>query len=637
MPKRRRIKPVDPIIAKSRIIEKDLRKKYKLKPFLYGSLATETNIPGTSDYDYGMVTSSRERFEALKRRMSQDMRGSIRNKPNQNMYTYHSEVKGEPVDLTLFYGPEGDMVRWTTQEARERMSAERKREIIKKKQDIKSSFFFPKTRYYRYKDQLREEMGVFAPKRRTLTKAAKLDPKWQLTRSDVYGHRTSNLDSVIKSNALLSAAEAGRRGLLKDYEADRWARDRSAPAAGKELRSEVFLTRKLLPPSATYGKYGVLVRSGRAKPSAYLNMVPGEHVVDSQVRGRLTYVVPDDEYRKWKNKYRDARFIRESEVPAEKITSDASSLLEVPMRILRGAKLSHKTEKVVPKTKVAEPLTIAALAAGLHVAANTAVKLTHNTKPLRKLRRNLLAKGIREGLEGTALTLRQNLARTWGSPEIMESHALGRFIGDNLRAIPERKRYSALKQLRKAVAQYPNGLQGVPHFEDTVGAINKVLESPLPKPKTIKEMSLAAKAAPVAVAPLLGAVEPSLVLHGALNQGRLAAANSRLGRLYLTDEFKAGLLTNPDTVAELRDLAKGLSAVRGLAPKKLEGLLPESVEVSRTLPSPVSEAATDYLLSPAARDTKRIGEFFSNEWASKSNGKIDKLIGALQPVLRKSK
>jgi hypothetical protein len=142
--------------------------------------------------------------------------------------------------------------------------------------------------------------------------------------------------------------ELARKGILKSYETANplnpfGGRERST-ALPKELRSEVFITKGLVPPSSSYGSYGVLFRKSKQEPSPYLNMVPQEHVTDF-VKSKMTFVVPDAELQDWSKKHPAKTFMPESAVPAGK-QLPARSLMAPLERLLHGPRLTQKTERV---------------------------------------------------------------------------------------------------------------------------------------------------------------------------------------------------------------------------------------------------------------------------------------------------
>jgi len=360
--------------AKADELRTSIGRRYNISPYLSGSMATGLNLPGQYDYDYGVRVKSKDKFQRLADRLgrSKDFKASPYNKPGTDYHVFTGRVGDEDVDLALLYGDKGLTARKATTTAREnvaKMSPEERAKILKTKALVKGLKDIPVLGDIKWKGKPAVQRFIERPWKRNLDKKIGLvrmekgelptdEPpekvarelsegeRKRLTRSNVFGHRTGNLDPIISSGKILSAATAGKKGLLKSVEtSDPTSREREAAKGLKTLRSEVFLTKGLMPAEGTYGQYGVLFEKRKADPSRYLNTIPTEHVVPGVTRSKMTYVVPDAEYESWQAKHPDRGIIRESDVPEGKRLqgTDYGTLLQ---RVLSGPLLSQKTEDV---------------------------------------------------------------------------------------------------------------------------------------------------------------------------------------------------------------------------------------------------------------------------------------------------
>lgn len=328
---------------KAKSIRREIAKTYKTQPYLTGSMALGTNVPGHVDYDYGIVSQNLKRFKELAAQLESGATPSPYNKPNTDYRVFQAQIQGEPVDIALVYGRKGAEHRSATRRVAKTLSPEEKASIAKRKKELKESWFFPKYRTKKYKRELDKQLGIPRFGRQTLEKKALAPRPGELSRADVYGHRTANLEPILRSGRILAASEAKRRGLLKSYEVDDpTSRERTEELPDK-LRSEVFSTKGLLPSTSTYGRYGVMFRSRKAEPSRYLNLIPEEHVIPKEVKSKLTFVVPDEEKAKWEAEHPDKQIVGESEVPEKKRLSEKSYIAPLS-RLLRIPKLTQEKE-----------------------------------------------------------------------------------------------------------------------------------------------------------------------------------------------------------------------------------------------------------------------------------------------------
>jgi hypothetical protein len=333
-------------LRKAEEIRKLIGKKYNVTPFLTGSLRLGTNVPGVYDYDYNIQVHSKKKFDKLVKKFHNKYEPSEYNKPGVDHHIYKMNLLGEDIDVGITYGQKGRDYQNSVREAEEKLTDSKRQEIIEQKKKLQKAWFFKERRYKNFKKSVDEELGIKRFARERIKEGFALHAK------DIYGHRTNNLDSII-NNGLLSAKDAYKKGLLKDFETNHsvlFGRGRSlANELPKELKTEIFLTPGLLPANATYGKYGVLFKKRKVVASPYINTVPNEVVTDA-VKSKMVFVVPKEELKSWEDKYKDHKFITEEEVPENK-RLPARDYLEIPRRLLAGGTLFHKTEKVAERTK----------------------------------------------------------------------------------------------------------------------------------------------------------------------------------------------------------------------------------------------------------------------------------------------
>jgi len=350
-------------MAKADALRATIGRRYNVTPYLSGSMATGLNLPGKYDYDYGVRVKSQPKFERLVQRLeSSGLKASPFNKPGTDYHVFSGKMGDDDVDLALMYGDKGLQAREAVRGAAkkvEEMGPEAKEKLLKTKGRLKMLSGLPlvggaakKFLEKPWKRKIDQQLGMVRfgkDKLPSLEKEGRALAPWEqqrLTRSNVFGHRTNDLTPLIESGEILSAATAAKRGLLKSVETSNpFSRERSQAKGPTELRSEVFITKGLLPPDATYGRYGVLFEKQKKEKSRYLNLIPEEHTT-SGVKGRsMTFVVPDKELKRWEGDYPEHRIIGESQVPPQKHLPE-KSIGALASRILRVPKLFQRTEKV---------------------------------------------------------------------------------------------------------------------------------------------------------------------------------------------------------------------------------------------------------------------------------------------------
>lgn len=334
-------------LQKAEEIKKELQKKYNITPFLTGSLRLGTNLPGKYDYDFNIHLKSKDKFDLLTNKFRKIMDESKYNVDGTDRQIFTTTIKGEEVDLALTYGEKGKKYQDSVRAAEKSLTPEKRQEIIKEKERLQNAWFFKEKRYKNYKEKIDKELGILRFGRDPIKQAE------HYNRNDIYGHRTSNLDSIIE-HGLLSAFDAHKKGLLKSTESGNSVlstifNNRERSETPKELKTSIYATKGLMPVDSSYGPYGVLFRSRSMEPSKHLNFIPEEHLT-KQVKGNLTFVVPDSEFEDWTKKHPEKKFLRESEIPENKKLESASYAAPIK-RLLSGAKFTHESEKVAEDTK----------------------------------------------------------------------------------------------------------------------------------------------------------------------------------------------------------------------------------------------------------------------------------------------
>ena len=330
-------------IIKAEELRNKFKKRFNVTPLLSGSMATGTDIDTTPDFDFAIPIRSSNKYRKLKKKLDRVANKSQFNKEDADYDVYSMNLDGQPVDVALLYGDKGIKQRKAYKRVKRSISKERLEEIRKRKHELKNAFILPDYRYKKYKRAVDKELDLPKFKREQLKEAS-------LTRGDVYGQRTANLDSIIKSNRILSAAEAAERGLITDVETNNmFSRSRKSVQPGEEhrFRDEAFVTKGLLPSDSGYGRYGVLFRSRKAEPSRYLNKIPTEHTLKGSRASKLTFVVPDEELEVWKEKYPEKNIISESDVPDSKRIKSAKEWSTLFKRIVNKPKLSQEQRTVL--------------------------------------------------------------------------------------------------------------------------------------------------------------------------------------------------------------------------------------------------------------------------------------------------
>lgn len=327
-------------------IRQNIANRFNVSPFLTGSLATGLNKPGDYDYDYGIRVQSREKFNSLVSRMNNVLKSSPYNKPNTDYHVFNTNVNGQDVDIAVMFGDKGKVQRDALQKAMSTLSDAQRKEIVEKKVKLDNAWFLKDVRYKAFKRDVDKQLGMPRFTRDSLDKTAEIADDShlsRLSRADVFGHRTHDLEPIIKSESLMSAVDLARQGALKSYETVGMLRGRSSELPDK-LRSEVFITKGLLPATSSYGRYGIMFQKRNAEPSKYLNTIPEEYTTN-RVTSKMTFVVPDEEINHWASRFPHHTFVEESRIPETK-RLEARDLSAPFRRLIHGARFTQKKEEI---------------------------------------------------------------------------------------------------------------------------------------------------------------------------------------------------------------------------------------------------------------------------------------------------
>lgn len=149
--------------VKNEILEKIGSKKPLEDAREFGSSYLGLNVPGKSDKDYLVKVDSYE--DAIDRSIDflkkyPDFVASAYNNPNNGRLVYKGEIDGEDVDVVFKWSEDFDQMVQAFDRANENLTDERRQEIVEKKKSLSNAFFFPETRYKRYKAKVNKDLGV---------------------------------------------------------------------------------------------------------------------------------------------------------------------------------------------------------------------------------------------------------------------------------------------------------------------------------------------------------------------------------------------------------------------------------------------------------------------------------------------
>lgn len=187
-----------------------------------------------------------------------------------------------------------------------------------------------------------------------------------------------------------------------------------------------------------------------------------------------------------------------------------------------------------------------------HIGANAALKHTHHWPVMQRARSRQMGLGIQRGISGAQESVGTNFLRLWGGPEMPAYQQLGHQLGQQTREMSTGHRYRYLKKVRSTLARQPD-LQHTPYVQETIGGINRALAQPLPRVGPQQQTSWWRKALPYAAAPAVAAVEPSGLIHAAINRTRVGLSKSQVGRNFIQRDVTRAAQSQP--ISALRQKA----------------------------------------------------------------------------------
>lgn len=218
----------------------------------------------------------------------------------------------------------------------------------------------------------------------------------------------------------------------------------------------------------------------------------------------------------------------------------------------------------------------ALLAGGLHFGTNAAMKALKNSHMGHSLESAQFATGMRNALQGKKLhPVAKDVMQYGIGPESMVSMDAGSLLGKHLSALPKAKQFKSLKKIRKAVGM-TEAVKNAPIVKDVIPGINRHLSgntSLLDKIPTVpidQSTTKLQKAISLGLGAGAVAADPHSIVHMGINALRKGIGESSKGKEFMKNQFISGIKNKP--------LNPALSAI------------------------------TDIAISPAALDTRRIGE-----------------------------
>jgi hypothetical protein len=217
----------------------------------------------------------------------------------------------------------------------------------------------------------------------------------------------------------------------------------------------------------------------------------------------------------------------------------------------------------------------------MHVAANSGYKFLRSRKAGHRLEAGQVATGYRHALGNRNIhPVARNVATFGLGPESLVNYDLGQELGNSLKGMSKGKRYRQLKKLRKNVAMAPHTREA-PMGRSVVPAVNRILSGQQGVMDKVKHVpanapvTMAQKALSLGLGGAAIAAQPDTAIHMGINATRKMIGNSDQGKRFFRDQFAQGLDAGPISKAK--------------------------------------ELASDFLISPAALDTRRLGAAMSKD------------------------
>ena len=140
-----------------------VRKLFGRNARLVGSEALGIAVPGTSDMDVFVPYKSQAAFERAVANMPKKYPELVMNdvsKGRADKKTFTGKVNGRDIDVVFGYGEKAQRFNNAFTQALTRLTPQKREEIIRRKQELRNSWVFPKLRYRLYKKQVAMDLGL---------------------------------------------------------------------------------------------------------------------------------------------------------------------------------------------------------------------------------------------------------------------------------------------------------------------------------------------------------------------------------------------------------------------------------------------------------------------------------------------
>lgn len=216
------------------------------------------------------------------------------------------------------------------------------------------------------------------------------------------------------------------------------------------------------------------------------------------------------------------------------------------------------------------------LAGGLHFGTNAAMKALKGSHLGHSLESAQFATGMRNALQGKKLhPVAKDVMQYGVGPESMVSMDAGSLLGKHLSTLSKAKQFKNLKKIRKAVGM-TESIKNAPIVKDVVPGINRHLSGnttlldKIPTVPINHQTTKLQKALSLGLGAGAAAADPHSIVHMGINAIRKGVGESVKGQEFMKNQFMSGIKNKP--------LNPALSTI------------------------------IDIAVSPAALDTRRIGE-----------------------------